>query len=80
MMMGMMMVMILLPFVIIAGLLCLPFAFRWRPAGWAEEIPVPKRKRQMIDLSSAQQILEERYAQGEISREEYLEMRNDVRR
>jgi uncharacterized membrane protein len=77
MMMGML---LLLPFVIIGGLLCLPFVFRWRPAERGEEIPVPKRKRQMIDLSSAQEILEERYAQGEISRVEYLEMREDLRR
>jgi putative membrane protein len=27
----------------------------------------------------AQQVLDERYARGEISREEYLEMRNDLR-
>ena len=79
MMMGMMMMMIL-PFVIIGGLLCLPFVSRWRPAEWEEAIPVPKRKRQMLDLSRAQEILEERYAQGEINRMEYLEMREDMRR
>jgi uncharacterized membrane protein len=79
MMMGIMMMM-MMPIFIIGGLMCLPFVFRWRHAERGEALPVPKRKRQLIDLSSAQEILEERYAQGELTRVEYLEMREDLRR
>ena len=78
MMMGMMMMMAL-PVLIIGGLLCLPFVLRWSPAERREDIPVPKRKRQVSDFSRALALLEERYAQGELSRGEYLEMREDLR-
>lgn len=37
-------------------------------------------QRQERSRSSALEILEERYARGEISREEYLEMRDDLTR
>ena len=77
MMMGMMMMTI--PFLVIGGVLCLPFVFRWLPAERRDDIPVPKRKRQVSAPSNALEVLEGRYARGELSRGEYLEIREDLR-
>ena len=69
--------MMMLPFLVV-GALVLVYILRWFPVDWRRDIPVSKRKRQTGDDSSALEILEERYARGEISREEYLEMREDL--
>lgn len=49
--------------------------------GWLpnrnEQVPWQRQER---SRSSALEILEERYARGEISREEYLDMRDDLTR
>lgn len=71
--------MMMLPLLVL-GVLGLGYLLRWLPTEERVETPLPKRKRRVDDLSSAEGILEERYAQGQISRGEYLEIREDLRR
>ncbi len=69
--------MMMLPFLVV-GAVVLAYILGWFPLDRQRDIPVSKRKRQAREDSSALEILEERYARGEISREEYLEMREDL--
>lgn len=55
----------------------LAYMFGWLPQGEGQHALSPKTKR---TPSNALDILEERYARGEISRPEYLEMREDLSR
>ncbi len=52
----------------------LAYAFGWLPNPERQDA----RPEQQHTTSSPLDILEERYARGEISRAEYLEMRNDL--
>ena len=63
---------LLVPIVV---LVALAYAFGWLPN--QEQQPLQQKTRTMY---SALDILEERYARGEISRAEYLEMREDLSR
>lgn len=54
-------------------LLALAYALGWLP----NQEPPPSRHK-LPRTSSALDILEERYARGEIDRTEYLDMRNDL--
>jgi putative membrane protein len=63
---------LLVPIVIVVAL---AYAFGWLPNQNRE----PQHQAQELATSRALDILEERYARGEIDRTEYLEMRNDLR-
>ena len=69
----------MIPLVVVAALIA-AYVLGWRPSERRDEIPVPKRKRGIDSGPTALNVLEERYARGEISREEYLEIREDLRR
>ena len=61
----------------IAVVVVLVYAFRWLPQNERQNPPQEKLKRSEL---TALDILEQRYARGDISREEYLEMRDDIDR
>jgi uncharacterized membrane protein len=61
---------ILVPILVLVALV---YAFGWLPN---QEQQPPQQK--IRATSSALDVLEERYARGEISRTEYLEMRDDL--
>jgi putative membrane protein len=65
---------LLVPILVIVAL---AYAWGWLPPNQERNLRQQKEKR---TGSTALDILEERYARGEISREEYLEMRDDLSR
>lgn len=65
---------LLVPIVVVVAL---AHVFGWLPRNNEQSPPQEKRKRSAL---MALDILEQRYARGDISREEYLEMRDDLSR
>jgi uncharacterized membrane protein len=63
---------LLVPIVVVV---VLAYVFGWLPQSHEERLPRQKRKR---DTFTALDILQERYARGEISEAEYLEMRDNL--
>jgi len=64
---------LLLPIIVV---IALAYAFGWLPN---QDDRAPRRN-QTGYHPTALELLEERYARGEISRDEYLDMRDDLRR
>jgi len=63
--------------VLVIVVVALAHAFGWLPQNNEQNLPQEKRKRSSL---TALDTLEQRYAHGDISREEYLEMRDDLSR
>ncbi len=59
---------LLIPILLVA---LIAYAFGWRPGSW--RLPV-----QNTNQPSALDVLKARYARGEINREQYEQMRNDL--